>query len=646
MKSLMLKYTVIFFFILSQHAVFAQLDWVHKESLPSSGRYSHIAFVIGNNAYAGLGSIDAAQRIYTSGFFKYNPADDAWIRLNDFPGRGLYAASAFSINGKGYICLGVDTTHAWTNDVWEFNPVTESWLKKSNFPGGNRYASATFVIDGKGYLVGGSVNAGENYLNDLWCYTPETDTWVQKASLPTDHKSCATAFTINGKGYVVCGGYSTMQPTKDFYEYNPVNDSWIRLPDFPGIRTGAIGFVLGDKAFVGTGTDLNTTYKTFWYYTPSSNAWTTVPDPPAAFSQRMLGTAFSIGNTGYVLGGRSEPYDPFYTNGKMLSDLWAFTDCTLPVADFTYRHDRFVVSFSDSSSGASVYHWSFGDGTHSSEKDPVHTFRPGVYNVCLLAANECGQDSVCKSVQIDCMEPVARFVYAVSYPEAQYIDSSSTFSLISRLWDFGDSTYSTEPNPQHIYNTPGVYVVCLTVTDSCGTNTVCEPMYLLIPMKLDIAITPEATNDLVAHFSDLTSGTTYWKWKFGDGDTSILRNPSHTYKKYGNYQVCLTAGNSQSIGTFCDTLLLSVNPLLHQAQPLLVYPNPSDGKLFIKFYRNCASTGIHVLDQSGRSVFDQHLSSPDLMTPTAIDLTSLSKAVYYFQVECDDYKKTWKIDIR
>jgi len=179
-----MKKYIVFFFLVAQFTIYGQSDWIQKESIPASGRYCHISFVIGDKAYAGLGAIDAEQRIYSAELFKYDPSADSWEQLADFPGGGRYGSTAFSVNGKGYICLGVDTTHMWQDDVWEFDPVTELWVQKSNFPGGDRYHSFSFVIGDKAYLAGGSVNQGDNYLNDCWCYDPEMDSWTQKTNLP------------------------------------------------------------------------------------------------------------------------------------------------------------------------------------------------------------------------------------------------------------------------------------------------------------------------------------------------------------------------------------------------------------------------------------------------------------------------------
>jgi|GEM_PF-1813496 len=629
--------------IVMQCTVYGQPGWVQKTSLPSSGRYNHISFVIGGIGYAGLGSVDAAQRIYSPELFRYTPGSDSWQQLADFPGGGRYGSSAFTINGKGYICLGADTTHHWNHDLWEYDPATDSWILKAPFPGCDRYGSCSFVIGDKAYIVGGSYNAGQNYLNDVWCYTPSTNSWVQKASLPADHKSGAVAFSIDARGYVVCGASETYQPTRDFYEYDPLTDSWTRLPDLPSNRTGAVGFVLGNTAYVGTGTDLVTTFTNFWTYTPGATSWSTLADPPAAFSKRIMATAFTVGYTAYVMGGRSEPYDPFYTSGHELNDTWAYTPCLAPAAGFAFQKNNFTVAFTDTSSLATSWHWNFGDGSASTDKNPVHTFSAGTFNVCLLVTNSCWQDSVCKSIQITCTPPVARFFSTYGYPDAQFTDSSVTGTLISRLWDFGDSTTSIEKNPVHTYTNPGTYHVCLTVTDSCGTSTACDYVYMMLPLTLSINITPEPANDLKAQFTDLTPGTTWWRWQFGDGDSSQLRSPSHTYKAYGTYLVCLTAGNNQGSGTLCQDHLFAVNPALHSAEPVVVYPNPSAGKVFVRFYDQFSNAGIYVEDQYGKQIFTRQLNLPDTTSPVEIDLSASPGGLYFLHVNCGAYKKIWKI---
>jgi PKD repeat protein len=113
-------------------------------------------------------------------------------------------------------------------------------------------------------------------------------------------------------------------------------------------------------------------------------------------------------------------------------------------------------------------------------------------------------------------------------------------------WDFGDGTNSTSQHPIHIYTT-GTYNVTLTVTDSFGcSDTKTEENYITAnqgPTAAFSANVTECCAPLAVNFTDeSTKGSnniTEWYWEFGDGGTSNLTNPSHTYAA-GTYNVTLT----------------------------------------------------------------------------------------------------------
>jgi hypothetical protein len=54
------------------------------------------------------------------------------------------------------------------------------------------------------------------------------------------------------------------------WRYNPSNDKWIRIEDFPGgIRSHVLSIAVGNSAFVGLGWVLpSAMYKDFWKYNP------------------------------------------------------------------------------------------------------------------------------------------------------------------------------------------------------------------------------------------------------------------------------------------------------------------------------------------------------------------------------------------
>lgn len=71
-------------------------------------------------------------------------------------------------------------------------------------------------------------------------------------------------------------------------------------------------------------------------------------------------------------------------------------------------------------------------------------------------------------------------------------------------WDFGDGTPAVNsPNPTHTFSAYGIYPVCVTVTNACGSNTACKTLYVTatgvddISLGESISIYPNpATNEL------------------------------------------------------------------------------------------------------------------------------------------------------
>ena len=65
-----------------------------------------------------------------------------------------------------------------------------------------------------------------------------------------------------------------------------------------------------------------------------------------------------------------------------------------PVASFDYAQVVGVTNFDNNSEGATSYIWDFGDGNGSTEFSPIHSYATtGVYEVTLIATNECSSDT-------------------------------------------------------------------------------------------------------------------------------------------------------------------------------------------------------------------------------------------------------------
>lgn len=127
--------------------------------------------------------------------------------------------------------------------------------------------------------------------------------------------------------------------------------------------------------------------------------------------------------------------------------------------------------------------------------------------------------------------------------EVRFSDSS-TGTVTSRLWDFGDGATSSEKDPVHKYESTGVYTVSLKVEGPGGSCTETKPNLIDLGDKPPVAAFSASERSgpppLKVSFKDESEGgATSWSWDFGDGNTSGEQNPTHTYASSGSYQVTL-----------------------------------------------------------------------------------------------------------
>ncbi len=153
-----------------------------------------------------------------------------------------------------------------------------------------------------------------------------------------------------------------------------------------------------------------------------------------------------------------------------------------PVAAFTQDVTSglvpLTVRFTNQSSGEiTSYSWNFGDGSSSSQRDPVKTFNaPGLFNVTLTVTGPGGTANVTRQINVQSpTAPIAAFSLNPGRGTApltvQFIDES-TGTITSRLWNFSDGSASSERNPVHTFVNPGLYNVFLTVTGPGGSSTI------------------------------------------------------------------------------------------------------------------------------------------------------------------------------
>lgn len=233
------------------------------------------------------------------------------------------------------------------------------------------------------------------------------------------------------------------------------------------------------------------------------------------------------------------------------------------------------VQFQDTSTGTVTGRsWSFGDGAMATASAPVHAYNlPGRYTVSLTVSGPAGSDT---AVQAGCVTvvqaggPQAQFSASptsTSVGTAVSFTDQSTGLIDNWLWDFGDGASSAQANPSHAYAQAGNYTVRLTVSGPAGSDTETKTHLITVGVPPPVAsfwANPLAgASPLTVHFTDTSTGSiTSWAWSFGDGATSTLQNPSHTYVMSQNqfFTVSLTVTGPGGSHTCTKQNYIGYNP--------------------------------------------------------------------------------------
>jgi PKD repeat protein len=160
-------------------------------------------------------------------------------------------------------------------------------------------------------------------------------------------------------------------------------------------------------------------------------------------------------------------------------------------------------------------------------------------------------------------------------------------------WDFNDGGTSSESNPTHTYSQAGTYLASLAVSDSLGATVGATAHVTANTPPLQIvscsASPTSGSIPLAVNFSVTATGGTGaygYAWNFGDGGSSTLQNPSHTYSTPGQYAGVITVTSGTQTQS-CTTSTISVTcPDL-----VVACTGPTSGKMGVAVTFSCSASG-------------------------------------------------------
>ncbi len=285
------------------------------------------------------------------------------------------------------------------------------------------------------------------------------------------------------------------------------------------------------------------------------------------------------------------------------------------------------ISFFDRSDGTLPlrYLWNFGDGTTSVEQNPTHTYAAnGRYTVTLTVINSFGEDTRNLPDFIVVGDPPIPD-FSVS-PRQGSIPLTVTFIDSTKgkpgmwNWDFGDGSSASVQNPVHSYTKAGIYSVTLSAGNEFGVGHITKSGIIntgIVPDAEFIAETRQGDPPLTVRFRDFSWGNpTVWTWDFGDGATSTIKDPVHTYTEEGSYTTTLYVANA--FGS--DSLSRPDHIRVGNPQPQLT---PTQPEIVESPLGNSRPEGIVSLIREAKGTTEKTLPTSEFIPPQFMALAAV-----------------------
>ena len=185
--------------------------------------------------------------------------------------------------------------------------------------------------------------------------------------------------------------------------------------------------------------------------------------------------------------------------------------------------------------------------------------------------------------------------------------SGSTYN-----WNFGDNSFSTNQTSIKTYSQSGSYSVTLIVTTPFGctdlatanVNAIVNPV-----ARAAFSFTPDedlTTNNAKLYFTNYSTDANTYRWNFGDGGTSTVAEPVHTYLDKGDYIITLITNNNFNCA---DTLSkeIKVNPEYNFYIPNAFTPD-KDGlnEVFTAVGEEIKEFSMQIFNRWGEKIYETH----------------------------------------
>lgn len=479
-----------------------------------------------------------------------------------------------AFGGSSLVACGPTSSSTICNDTWTFAHGKWDRLDIAPPPG------YTYPV---GQMFSMTYDAADSYV----LATTGTDTWRYAAGVWSAF--CGTNCTNfipapggvgtvaydSGDGYVVYVGAALVadqlpSDQKESYTWKFSGGTWTNITATAGtpppqreyaalVADSGTGGLLLFGGWSTNATDDFVYLNDTWAF--GGGAWSRVSTASSPTGVYGAGAADDTGGSWIVLfGGESGN-----GNAWNLNDTWIW-GASPPIGELEVSVNPSVpvpganATFSVSFAGGVApfsYNWSFGDGGSSTVASPTHSYRSdGYYNVQVWVNDSAGH-SVSTALRVHAYTPLSVTTIQAS-PDPALLGEVVNFTASATggtppytfSWAFGDGGLGGNLSAiTHIYATNGPFEAEVTVSDAAGGV---EHGFVNVTIRLQAlagSTSTSGTSPLTVSFVGQAQGGVppyRFDWFFGDGFTSTLQDPRHTYNSSGTFYVVLRVTDSKN----------------------------------------------------------------------------------------------------
>ncbi len=194
--------------------------------------------------------------------------------------------------------------------------------------------------------------------------------------------------------------------------------------------------------------------------------------------------------------------------------------------------------------------WTFNDTIFSSGLEPVVWFDSATtypVQLVIMASNGC-RDTILETITINNL-PVADYsngnACLNSFATFNDISTCLDCSILEWMWSVNGNNVSQNNSINYLFSDTGIYIVKLEVKNDAGCKSFIEKNIVIgeLPVAAFSSNAVFGSPPFEVTFINQSINGSNYLWEFGDGSSSTLFEPVHTFNDTGTYTISLVTMN-------------------------------------------------------------------------------------------------------